>query len=250
MKILLIEDDADLLDLTAYTLRREQWSVIEASDAVHAIHRWRTARPDVVLVDLSLPRGDGFEILKKIREVDSTPAIVVTASTKEQDLLRAFEAGADDFITKPFSSRELVVRIRAIVRRSGTHLGEMGQPTLEVGDLRLDPELHEIRRGDRVVRLTPIEFRIFHLLAINAGRVVTNSRLLSYVWGPDGGDGNALRAHVCHIRAKLELSKSGGASITGVPLVGYCFRLANPPATSERPSSAGAGAAGAMPVRT
>jgi DNA-binding response OmpR family regulator len=227
MKVLLIEDDADLLDLTAYTLRREQWSVIEASDAVHGLHRWRTARPDVVLIDLCLPRGDGFEILKKIREVDSTPAIVVTASTKEHDLIRAFEAGADDFITKPFSARELVVRIRAIVRRSGTHLGEMGQPTLEVGDFRLDPELHEIRREDRVVRLTPIEFRIFHLLAINAGRVVTNSRLLSYVWGPDGGDPNALRSHVCHIRAKLDLSKPDSASITGVPLVGYCFRLAD-----------------------
>jgi DNA-binding response OmpR family regulator len=249
VKILLIEDDADLLDLTAYTLRREQWSVIEASDAVHALHRWRTARPDVVLIDLCLPRGDGFEILKKIREVDSTPAIVVTASTKEQDLLRAFEAGADDFITKPFSARELVVRIRAIVRRSGTHLGEMGQPTLEVGDFRLDPELHEIRLGERVVRLTPIEFRIFHLLAINAGRVVTNSRLLSYVWGPDGGDPNALRAHVCHIRAKLNLTVTGAGTINGVPLVGYSFRLANVPARPEPPTSLVAGIMRATPVR-
>ncbi len=232
MKILLIEDDADLLDLTAYTLRREHWSVIEANDAVNAMRCWRTARPDVILVDLGLPRGDGFEVIKKVREVDDTPAIVLSGSTKEQDLLRAFEAGADDFITKPFSARELVVRIRAIVRRAGTHLGDMGQSTLEVADYRLDPELHEITRGERVVRLTPIEFRIFHLLAINAGRVVTNSRLLAYVWGADGGDFNALRSHVCHIRAKLELGKPNSATITGVPLVGYCFRL--PDTTSPR----------------
>ena len=225
MKILLIEDDADLLDLTAYTLRREHWSVIEATDAVHAIRSWRAARPDVILVDLGLPRGDGFEVLRKIRESDATPAIVLTASSQEQDLLRAFEAGADDFITKPFSARALVARIRAIVRRAGTHLGDVGQSTLEVADYRLDPELNEITYGGRNVRLTPIEFRIFHLLAINAGRVVTNSRLLSYVWGADGGDFNALRSHVCHIRAKLELGKPDSAKITGVPLVGYCFRL-------------------------
>lgn len=235
MKILLIEDDPDLLDLTAYTLRRERWSVIEASDAVHAIRGWRTARPDVVLVDLALPRGDGFEVLKKIREVDQTPAIVLTGSSREQDLIRAFELGADDYLTKPFRARELVARIRAIVRRAGTHLGELGQPTLEVGDFRLDPELHEITRGERVVRLTPIEFRIFHLLAINAGRVVTNSRLLSYVWGPDGGDPNALRSHVSHIRAKLALGKPGSSSITGVPLVGYCFRLTD--TTAAAPTS-------------
>jgi len=227
MKILLIEDDPDLLDLTAYTLRRERWSVIEASDAVQAIRGWRTARPDVVLVDLALPRGDGFEVLKKIREVDQTPALVLTGSSREQDLVHAFELGADDFLTKPFRARELVARIRAIVRRAGTHLGELGQPTLEVGDFRLDPELHEVTRAERVVRLTPIEFRIFHLLAINAGRVVTNSRLLSYVWGPDGGDPSALRSHVSHIRAKPELGKPGSPSVTGVPLVGYCFRLSS-----------------------
>lgn len=225
MKILLIEDDADLLDLTAYTLRREHWSVIEATDAVNAMKCWRIARPDVIIVDLGLPRGDGFEVLKKVREVDQTPAIVVSGSTKEQDLLRAFESGADDFIAKPFRPRELVVRIRAIVRRAGTHLGDAGQSTLEVGDYRLDPEVHEVTRGERVVRLTPIEFRIFHLLAINAGRVVTNSRLLAYVWGADGGDFNALRSHVCHIRAKLELGKADPATINGVPLVGYCLRL-------------------------
>lgn len=227
MKILLIEDDADLLDLTAYSLRREHWSVIEATDAVSAMRCWRTARPDVILVDLGLPRGDGFEVLKKVREVDETPVIVLSGSTKQQDLLRAFEFGADDFITKPYSARELVVRIRAIVRRAGTHLGDVGQSTLEVGEYRLDPELHQITRRDEVVRLTPIEFRIFHLLAINAGRVVTNSRLLAYVWGPDGGDFSALRSHVCHIRAKLRLKELRAGSITGVPLVGYSFRLAD-----------------------
>lgn len=233
MKILLIEDDADLLDLTAYALRREHWSVIEATDAVQAIQRWKASRPDVLLVDLDLPRGDGFEVLKTIREVDATPAIVVTGSKKEQDLLRAFEVGADDFVTKPVSARELVARIKAIVRRAGTHLGDLAQPTLEVGDLRLDPELHEITRGAQTVRLTPTEFRIFHLLAINAGRVVTNSRMLSYVWGSDGGDVNALRAHVCHIRAKLQLSKRENGTISAIPVVGYCFRLPGKPPASE-----------------
>lgn len=235
MKILLIEDDADLLDLTAYTLRRQQWSVIEAPDAPSGLRRWRASRPDVLLVDLGLPGGDGFEVLKTVRATDATPVIVLTGSKKEQDLLRAFAMGADDFVTKPFGPRELIARINAVARRAKQPSGDLAQPTLEIGDLRLDSEAHEVKRRGRAVRLTPTEFRIFNLLATNAGRVVTNSRMLSFVWGSDGGDASALRAHVSHIRTKLELTRPENGTITGIPTVGYCFRPpAQIPAAGER----------------
>src|SRR5256885_7925565 len=225
MKILIVEDDLDLLDVTAYSLRRERFAVIEATDGSQALHRWKVDRPDLMVLDLGLPRHDGLEVLERIREKDTTPVIVLSGRGNEQDIFRAFTLGADDFVVKPFAAKHLALRIRAILRRASTEPMDQVEPTLVIGDIRIDPEVQEVRWGETYVRLTPTEFRIFHLLAMHAGRIVTTSRILAYVWGYDGGDPNALRTHISHIRTKLDLRRRG-ATLVGIPGVGYRLLLA------------------------
>lgn len=219
MKVLLVEDDPDLLDVTAYSLRREGLSVIQAADGAQAIQRWRTESPDIVVLDLGLPRQDGFEVLRAIRAEGQSPVIVLTGRTDEQAVSRCFGLGTDDFVTKPFSSKQLALRIRAILRRTaGAETEAARLQPLEISGARLDPELLEVTRAGRVTNLTPIEFKILYLLGLNHGRVVTMNRMFAYVWGHQGGETNALRSHICHIRAKLQLPRD---AIQSMPAVGY-----------------------------
>lgn len=254
IKILLAEDDAEMLDLTAYVLRRERFVVIEASDGAMALRRWKADRPDLVVLDLGLPGVDGFEVLRRMRDDDeTTPVLVLTARKDAQNILRCFNLGTDDFLPKPFEFRELVARLRAILRR--THVGAKAdsEPRLELDGLSLDPEAYEVTWRDRWVRLTPTEFRILYLLATNAGHVVPASRLYTYVWGSDGGDANALRSHISHLRRKLEeIGGEGPGRITSVPAVGYVFRLsgARPDlrlAPAPEPTPLGLSPSGAAP---
>src|SRR5438445_2392012 len=245
-KILRVEDDADILDLTAYVLRRERYIVIEARDGAQALRRWKTDRPDIIVLDLGLPSLDGFEVLRQIREEEEeTPILVLTGRRDAKDLLRCFNLGTDDFLPKPFEFRELSVRIRAILRRAGKRHREEAEPRVQVEGLNLDPETYEVSWRGQSVRLTPTEFRILYLLATNAGHVVPASRLYTYVWGSEGGDANALRSHISHIRRKLEIDGSGPGKITSVPAVGYVLRpdapsvpaapAARPPAPEPTP---------------
>jgi len=137
MKILIVEDDPDLLDVTAYSLRRERFAVIEATDGVQALHRWKVDRPDLIVLDLGLPRHDGFEVLERVREKDLTPVLVLSGRGSEQDIVRAFGLGADDYVSKPFAAKQLALRIRAILRRASVEPLEQSEPTLEIGDLRI-----------------------------------------------------------------------------------------------------------------
>src|SRR2546428_2589412 len=224
-KIRLVDDDADILDLTAYVLRRERYIVIEARDGAQALRRWKPDRPDIIVLDLGLPSLDGFEVLRQIREEEEeTPILVLTGRRDAKDLLRCFNLGTDDFLPKPFEFRELSVRIRAILRRAGKRHREEAEPRVQVEGLNLDPETYEVSWRGQSVRLTPTEFRILYLLATNAGHVVPASRLYTYVWGSEGGDANALRSHISHIRRKLEIDGSGPGKITSVPAVGYVLR--------------------------
>jgi DNA-binding response OmpR family regulator len=235
IKILLVEDEPDILDLTAYVLRRERFVVIEASDGEQALRRWKTDRPDLVVLDLGLPRLDGFEVLRRIRDDGETPVLVLTARRENPTILRTFNLGSDDFMPKPFEYRELTARIRAILRRSKTAVGRDGaEPRVEVDGLTLDPEAYEVGWRDSYVRLTPTEFRILYLLVTNAGHVVSANRLYTYVWGSDGGDANALRSHMSHLRGKLTVNGEAPGTIASVPGVGYVFRAqsARPAATS------------------
>jgi two-component system OmpR family response regulator len=226
IKVLVVDDDPDLLDLTAYVLRRERFVVIEAKDGAEALRRWESETPDLVVLDLSLPGIDGFDVLRQIREQDKTPVLVLTGWTTTQDRLRTFNLGSDDFLPKPFEFRELIARIRAILRRAKGASYDESEPPVQLDGLRLAPETTEVTWQDASVRLTPTEFRILYMLVTNADHVVSASRLYTYVWGSGGADANALRSHISHIRRKLDRGGTAPGRITSVPAVGYIFRRA------------------------
>jgi DNA-binding response OmpR family regulator len=245
MKVLLVEGDPDQLDITAYMLHRERFAVIEASDGEQALQRFRIERPHLVVVDLALPPPGGIELLRRVRAEAQTPVLVVTGRNDRLEILRCLELGADDFITKPYIFKELILRIRAILRRAATPAGRVEpEATLRLGDLHLDPEAHEVRQGVVVTRLTPMEFRIFHTLAANAGHVVPTNRLLAYLWGDERGGANSLRSHICHLRKKLGLDGGTGGSIVSVPAVGYVLRVSASVQAARSDASTGQVAAG------
>jgi DNA-binding response OmpR family regulator len=179
-------------------------------------------------MDLGLPSLDGFELLRRIREEDQTPVLVITGRKDAHDVLRCFNLGTDDFVPKPFEHRELIARVRAILRRVQTAQTEAPEPSVQVDGLTLDPVGYEVSWRSESVRLTPTEFRILYLLVTNAGHVVPASRIYTYVWGSDGADANALRSHMSHLRRKLEVDGASPGTISSIPAVGYIFRPAKP----------------------
>ncbi len=222
MKVLVIDDDVDLVDVISYALRREGFNVQIAVDGQQAVQRLKAGRPDVILLDVRLPKVSGLEVLKRIRETDDVPVIVLTALNDEETILKAFNLGADDFITKPFSPRQLTARIRAVTRRGGSAPNASSGRVLRLGEASLDLDSHELGVGNRSVRLTPTEFKLLHILAVNEGRVVSVSRLVEYIWGYNEDDSGLLRTHISHIRAKLQqLGVTAGIKIAGIPGVGY-----------------------------
>jgi DNA-binding response OmpR family regulator len=225
MKVLLVDDDTDLLDVTAYALRRDGFSVIVATDGLQAMQRWQDDHPDLLVCDVTMPGLNGFEVCHQIRQASSTPVILLTALNSEEQIVKGFSLGADDYVTKPFSPRQLAMRIRAVWRRGAQVTDPEPVRKLRVGDLILDSESHEVYHRDRQISLTTIEFKLLYILAANAGRVVTSSRLVEYAWGYDGGDISVLKTHVSHIRTKLRLPQPDPAAITAVPRVGYRLTL-------------------------
>ena len=226
MKVLLVDDDADLLDLTAYALRREGYSVLSAIDGQQALRRWEAESPDIVVLDANMPKLDGFEVCRRIRQESETPIIMLTARDEEEDIVRGLKLGADDYVTKPFSAKQLAARMTAVLRRCRTNRYRQMVSELSVGDITLNLESHEVTKNGVVVQLTPLEFRTLYLLALNAGRVIPHSRLVEYAWGYDGGDSNLLKTHICHIRKKLDLPPGKVGGIRAVPGVGYSMAAA------------------------
>jgi DNA-binding response OmpR family regulator len=225
VKVLLVDDDAELVDLLGYALRREGYTVLTALDGEQALQRWEAERPDLVLLDGILPKVDGFEVCRRIRHASATPVILLTARGAEADVLRGLQVGADDYVTKPFSARVLAARMRAILGRSKR--GEPARAQLEVGDLTLDLHSHRVTKGGAPVQLTLLEFRILHLLAVNAGRVIPYARLVEHAWGYyDEGTSSLLKAHLSHLRKKLALPAAGPGSVKAVLGVGYSLARA------------------------
>jgi DNA-binding response OmpR family regulator len=221
MRVLIVDDDSLHVDLTTYALRRQGIQVFAASTGTQALKACEQERPDLVLLDVSLPSVNGFEVCRRIRERSATPIIMLTSHAGEDDVLQGFQAGADDYVTKPFSARQLMARIEAVLRRSRVSSLERSLGQVEVGSLLLDVDRHEVTKDGESVLLTPLEFRILHLLAMNAGRVIPYNRLLEYAWGYEADDPGLLRSHLYHIRAKLNLPKRGPGSIRSVSGVGY-----------------------------
>jgi DNA-binding response OmpR family regulator len=201
MKALIVDDDRVLADVVAFTLRREGFEVIRAFDGETALQQWQAGQPDLVVLDVNLPKLDGFAVCQRIRQQADTPILLLTVRDDEDDIVRGLKLGADDYITKPFSPRQLVARAQAVLRRAGKRPG----PTLhQVGCLTLDPSRREIHSGqNEVIPLTPLENRLLDYLMLNAGQVLTTETLLEHVWGAEGGDRDMLRQLVHRLRGKI-----------------------------------------------
>jgi len=225
MKILVVDDDTDVVDITTYALRRKGYTVVAAFDGQQALLRWKSEEPDLVLLDVMLPKVNGFDICKTIRDRSSTPVIMLTARDTEDDVVRGLQLGADDYLTKPYSPRQLLARIEAVLRRSR---GQVSAPLLEqklpVGQLALDFQTHDLvdESSGQQTHLTPLEFRILSALTSNRGRVVSTESLVEKCWGDrGGGDASMLKSHVCHLRKKIGSQAGHAGYIKGVPGLGY-----------------------------
>lgn len=219
--ILVVDDDLDLLEMTSSALRQAGFATVTASDGAKALVHWQSDNPDLVVLDVRLPKVNGLEVCRRIHQESTTPIIMLTSALGEEEATQSFRRGADDYLTKPFSVRELVARIQAVLRRrSSRGVAELAR-VLQVGRYLIDIEAHQVQTGERSVYLTPQEYRVFYMLAINEGHVVTFDRLTEYAWGYNY-DGHAiLKTHVSHIRTKLQMAEGKPGGIRVVPRVGY-----------------------------
>ena len=223
MKALIVDDDRVLADLVAFTLRREGFQVIQAYDGETALQLWGTEQPDILVLDVNLPRSvprlDGFTICRLIREQSDTPIILLTVREDEDDIVYGLKVGADDYILKPFSPRQLVARVHAVLRRAGKTAG----PAIRTaGDLTLDPTRREVRiAGGDPLPLTPLESRLLDYLMLNAGQILIFQDLIDHTWGPNGGDRDMLRQLVRRLRAKIEPDPALPTYIETIPGLGY-----------------------------
>lgn len=218
--ILFASARADSLAAEAFALRRQALNVTIAGDGVEAVRRWASDNPDLVLIDAALPGLDGVEVCRRIRQSARTPVILLGEARDDASVVPAFRAGADDYVVRPASARQIALRIYAVLRRY--QRADRDEPTiLQAGPYTVDLEAHQVRKGDRTIQLTPIEFRIFWLLAANHGRGVSFNRLIEHGWGRDGGDARSLNTHLTHIRRKLGMADGQPGSIAAMPGVGY-----------------------------
>jgi DNA-binding response OmpR family regulator len=226
VKLLVVDDDADLLAVVSFALRQAGFPVIQANSYGTALAEFRNELPSLAILDINLPGGSGFDLCEAIRRVSAVPIMMLTVRGEEADLVRALELGADDYLTKPFSPRTLVARVKALLRRAGLEGGAQPTPT-QAGVLQLDAETLTLRIGDeRELRLTPLEVRLLQLLFANAGQVVQADRLLTHVWGQrGGGDRQLLKQLVHRLRLKLGDDAEQPRWLETVPNAGYRLRL-------------------------
>lgn len=219
MKALIVDDDRVLADVIAFTLRRDGFQVILAYDGSTAIQRWSEEQPDIIILDVNMPKMDGFAVCRRIREKSDTPIILLTVRGEEDDIVQGLEIGADDYIVKPFSPRQLVARAHAVLRRAG----QTPHPTkIQVGDLMYDSTKREVSIGSsNPTSLTPLESRLLECLIVNAGQVLTTNAIIDHVWGPSGADSDMLRQLVRRLRRKIEPDPVNPTYIKTVPGLGY-----------------------------
>ena len=229
MKVLVVDDDRVLADLVSFTLRRAGYEVVAAGDAGSAIRRWNEDQPDFLILDVNLPGTadlqDGFAICRRIRSESDVPIILLTVRGEEKDIVYGLEAGADDYVLKPFSPRQLVARVQAVMRRS--HTTNNSRPTTFLADgLEFNPKLREVILENEASRtLTPLESRLLESLMLNAGQALTFDDLISDVWGPGGGTAEMLRQLVRRLRSKVEKDPTNPHYIQNLPGLGYAFLL-------------------------
>jgi two-component system KDP operon response regulator KdpE len=220
--VLVCDDEPQILRALRVVLREAGFEVVPAETAAEALDRAAVRPPDAAIIDLVLPDGDGVDVCRALRGWSQMPILVLSAVSDEEQKVGALEAGADDYITKPFGSRELLARLNAALRRAGTAVDE---PSIRVDGLEIDLAAHTVLRAGEPIHLTPIEFGLLTVLMRNRGRLMTHRALLSEVWGPEYvHDVQALRTHIARLRAKIEPASSAEPRyIRTDPGVGYRF---------------------------
>ena len=223
-RVLVVEDEESFSDALSYMLRKEGFEVSVAATGPEALDTFDRNGADLVLLDLMLPGLPGTEVCRSLRQRSKVPVIMLTAKDSEIDKVVGLELGADDYVTKPFSSRELVARIRAVLRRQGDSSDEMESAVLAVGPVRMDVDRHVVAVRGEPVQLPLKEFELLEVLLRNAGRVLTRGQLIDRVWGADYvGDTKTLDVHVKRLRAKIESDPSNPRCILTVRGLGYKF---------------------------
>jgi len=214
-RALIIDDEVQLRRLLRIVLESKGYEVFEADSGTQGLSEAAFRRPDVILLDLGLPDIDGLDVLKKLREWTETPVLILSVRDQEDTKVRALESGADDYVTKPFSTAELIARLSVIQRRGKTS----DDPVLRLGNLKIDFSKREVFSGEEALKLTPIEYDLLRMLARNAGRVLTRQQILTQIWGPNATEhGEYLRVYVTYLRRKIANS---GIEIHNEPGIGY-----------------------------
>jgi DNA-binding response OmpR family regulator len=225
VKLLVVDDDSDMLAVVSFALRQAGYPVVQANSYGTALAVYRAEAPDLAILDINLPGGSGFELCAALRAESALPIMMLTARGEEADLVRALELGADDYLTKPFSPRTLLARVKALLRRA--QVAGAGQtPPTRAGELTLDADALSLKIGaDREVRITPLEARLLQLLVAHNTQVVATDRLLVHIWGHrGGGDRQLLKQLVHRLRQKLDDDPEQPRWIETIPSVGYRLR--------------------------
>lgn len=224
MKILVVDDDRVLAEIVAFTLQRAGFDAIQAYSGATAIRRWEEESPDLIVLDVNLPDTDGFAVCQEIREQADTPIILLTVRGEEDDIVHGLEIGADDYVTKPYSPRQLVARVQAVLRRAAVGTGNAESRTAErrAGDLRLDLNRRQVRvAGGKAIDLTPLEMELLDYLMVNAGHVLTAETLIDHVWGAGAANRSMLRQLIYRLRNKIEPNPSEPTYIETAAGLGY-----------------------------
>lgn len=227
MKLLIVDDEKDIVDLVAYNLEKEGHEVLKAYDGERALQIVRAKTPDLVILDLMLPGIQGLEVCKRLRRDPATaavPIIMLTAKGEEVDKVLGLEVGADDYVTKPFSVKELVARVKAVLRRTDARLPHEEASVFEFRGLRVDPGAHEVTVDGRRIELSATEFKLLSFLIRNRGRVFSRDQILDRVWGDESFvEPRTVDVHIRRLRAQIEPEENNPAYIITVRGVGYKF---------------------------
>jgi two-component system KDP operon response regulator KdpE len=223
-RILVVDDEKGLVKIIRLNLQQDGFEVVEANNGAEAMEKLRTTLPDLVLLDVMMPDFDGFSVLKMIREIGGTPVIMLTAKGEESDIVKGLELGADDYVTKPFSPRELTSRIKAVLRRGSFNQDEESGRIVVDDHLTIDFDRHEVWVEGELVQLRPTEYRLLYHLVQNAGWVLTHDQILNKVWGYEyENEPHYVRLYINYLRKKLEVDPSNPKYILTERGVGYRF---------------------------
>jgi two-component system KDP operon response regulator KdpE len=224
--ILVIEDEPQMQRFLRIVLQGQGYSFIEAQTGQEGLVQAATRSPDIILLDLGLPDIDGLEVTRRLREWSDIPIIVLSAREQEQDKIKALDAGADDYLTKPFGAGELLARIRVAIRHKVMQQSTAGEPVFILDNLRVDMSQRQVFLNEQEVHLTPIEYKLLTLLIQNAGKVVTHRLLLKEVWGPSySKETQYLRVYMTQLRHKLELDPARPRFLINEPGIGYRLKI-------------------------